>query len=43
MKNMLEYKDYLGSVFYSADDDVFYSKLEFVRDLVTSLNSHALT
>jgi predicted HicB family RNase H-like nuclease len=35
MKNMLEYKDYFGSVQYSADDDIFYGKLEFIRDLVS--------
>jgi predicted HicB family RNase H-like nuclease len=32
---MEEYKGYLGSVRYSAEDEVFHGKLEGIRDLVT--------
>lgn len=35
MKNMLEYKGYLGSVQYSAEDHVLYGKIEYIRSLVT--------
>jgi predicted HicB family RNase H-like nuclease len=35
MKNMLEYKGYLGSLQYSADDHVFYGKIEHIRSLIT--------
>ena len=35
MKNMLEYKGYLGSLQFSADDRVFYGKIEHIRSLVT--------
>ena len=34
MKDYLEYKGYLGSVNYSAEDKVFYGKLEGISDLV---------
>ena len=32
--NMLEYKGYLGTVEYSAEDHCLYGKLAFIRDLV---------
>jgi predicted HicB family RNase H-like nuclease len=32
---MMSYKDYLGTVSYSADDEVFYGELAFIRDLVS--------
>ena len=35
MKNILEYKGFIGSVHYSAEDNVFYGKVEGVNDLVT--------
>jgi predicted HicB family RNase H-like nuclease len=31
----MEYKGYIGSVRFSADDDVFHGKLQGIRDLVT--------
>lgn len=34
MKDYLEYKGYLGTVNYSANDKVFYGKLEGINDLV---------
>ena len=34
MNTMLEYKGYLGSVEYSAEDKVLHGRLEFIRDLV---------
>jgi len=34
MKNYLEYKDYVGTVNYSAEDDTFYGKIEGINDLV---------
>lgn len=35
MKDVILYKDYVGSVRYSADDEVFYGKIEGIDDLVT--------
>lgn len=35
MKNVLIYKDFIGSVNYSTDDNVFYGKVEGINDLVT--------
>ena len=35
MKDLIEYKGYIGSVHYSDDDEVFHGKLEGIRDLVT--------
>ncbi|MFA7658142.1 MAG: type II toxin-antitoxin system HicB family antitoxin [Candidatus Gastranaerophilaceae bacterium] len=34
MKNVLEYKDYFGSVEYSGDDNVFYGKILGIKALV---------
>ena len=34
MSNLLTYKDYTGSVEYSAEDDIFYGKIEFITDTV---------
>ncbi len=33
--NLMEYKNYYGSVHYSDDDRVLYGKLEGIRDLVS--------
>lgn len=35
MDNVLEYKGYIGSVAYSAADEVFFGKIEAINDLVT--------
>lgn len=35
MKDVLEHKGYTGSVRYSAEDHVFYGKVEYVRSLIT--------
>ncbi|MCF8469159.1 MAG: type II toxin-antitoxin system HicB family antitoxin [Parvibaculum sp.] len=35
MSDLLEYNGYMGSVRYSAEDEVFHGKVEFIRDLVT--------
>lgn len=35
MKNYLEYKEYIGTIQFSAEDRVFYGKLEAINDLVT--------
>lgn len=35
MKDVLTYKDYMGSVHYCAEDEIFYGKLEGIEDLVT--------
>lgn len=35
MTTLLEHNGYFGSIEYSPDDEVFYGKLEFIRDLVT--------
>lgn len=35
MKNVLKHKDLLGSVSFSAEDEVFFGKVEGIDDLVT--------
>ncbi len=35
MKNIITHKGFIGSVNYSADDRVFYGKIEGINDLVT--------
>ncbi len=35
MKDTVKYKEYIGSVQYSSEDEVFYGRLEGIRDLVT--------
>lgn len=35
MKDVMFYKDYIGSVHYSTEDEVFYGELEGINDLVS--------
>lgn len=35
MKNTLEYKGYSGSVEFSSEDEIFFGKINGIRDLVT--------
>ena len=35
MKDLLQYKDFIGSVHFSAEDEVFFGKIEGISDLVT--------
>jgi predicted HicB family RNase H-like nuclease len=35
MKDILLYKDFIGSVHFSAEDGVFFGKIEGINDLVT--------
>jgi predicted HicB family RNase H-like nuclease len=35
MNDVLTYKGYIGSVHFSADDNVFFGKVEGINDLVT--------
>jgi predicted HicB family RNase H-like nuclease len=35
MKNYLEYKGYIGTVEFSADDKIFFGKIQGINDLVT--------
>ena len=35
MSNMLNYKNYQGSVQFSEEDRIFHGKVEFVRSLIT--------
>ena len=35
MKDRLKYKEFIGSVHFSAEDEVFYGKVEGINDLVT--------
>ena len=35
MKDILKLKDFIGSVHFSTDDEVFYGKIEGIDDLVT--------
>ena len=35
MSDLMEHKGHFGSVHFSAEDEVFHGRLEFIRDLVT--------
>jgi predicted HicB family RNase H-like nuclease len=35
MKDVITYKDYIGSVHFNAEDDVFYGKIEGIEDLIS--------
>ena len=35
MKDVITYKDFIGSVHFSAEDSIFYGKIEGIEDLVT--------
>jgi len=35
MKDVLQYKEFIGSVHYGAEDDCFFGKIEGIDDLVT--------
>jgi len=35
MKDIMRYKDYIGSVHYSTDDEVFFGKIEGINDSVS--------
>ena len=35
MKDILKYKEYIGSVHFSSEDEVFYGKIEGIDDLIT--------
>jgi predicted HicB family RNase H-like nuclease len=35
MKDVLTYKEFVGSVHYSTDDEIFFGKIEGIDDLVT--------
>ena len=35
MKDVIKYKDYLGTVHYSSEDEVFYGRIEAINDLVS--------
>ena len=39
--NTLSYKEYVGSVSFSAEDEVFYGKIEHIHDLVTFESDNA--
>lgn len=35
MKNYLEYKGYIGTLEFSAEDKIFYGKIQGINDLIT--------
>ena len=35
MKDILTYKEYIGSVHFNAEDEVFYGKVEGIEDLIS--------
>ena len=35
MKDAITYKDFIGSVHFAAEDEVFYGKIEGIDDLIT--------
>jgi hypothetical protein len=39
MNNTIEYKGYIGSVEFSAEDQVFYGKVQGIRSLISYLST----
>lgn len=35
MNDMMQYKDYFGSIHYSDEDQIFYGKVEYIRSLIS--------
>lgn len=35
MKDVIKYKDFIGSVHFDSEDEIFYGKIEGINDLVT--------
>ena len=35
MKDIIKYKDFIGSVHFNSEDEIFYGKIEGINDLVT--------
>jgi predicted HicB family RNase H-like nuclease len=35
MKDLIEYKGYLGSVHFDSEDEIFYGKIEGIEDLIS--------
>lgn len=35
MKDFLQYKEYIGSVHFNSDDEVFFGKIEGIEDLIS--------
>jgi predicted HicB family RNase H-like nuclease len=35
MKDVMQYKNFIGSVHFSAGDEIFYGKIEGINDLIT--------
>lgn len=35
MKDFLQYKDYIGSVHFNAEDEIFFGKIEGIEDLIS--------
>jgi len=35
MKNILKYKEFIGSVHFDSEDEIFYGKIQGINDLVT--------
>ena len=35
MNDMIQYKNYVGSVHYSDEDQIFYGKVEYIRSLIS--------
>ncbi len=35
MKDVISYNDYIGSVHYSADDEIFFGKIEGINDSIS--------
>lgn len=41
MNNLMEYKGYIGSVEFSADDEIFYGKVQGIRSLISYEGTNA--
>lgn len=42
MKDILKYKNFIGSVHFNADDEVFFGKIEGIEDLISFEGTNVL-
>lgn len=42
MKNLIEYKNYLGSIEFSEEDKIFFGKVQGIKDLISYEGSNAV-
>ena len=42
MNDIIQYKNYVGSVHYSDEDQIFYGKVEYIRSLISFVGENVV-